>query len=394
MNNLQNLEAAWPLLAVGLFLLVGFAAHVLGRRAHVPRVTLLLLLGVLAGSSALGLVPDTVREWFPIVSEVTLSLVGFMLGGQFSTRKLRQSGRIVGAVSIMESLGAALLVLVLSLLAGTPLILALLLAGIAPATAPAATLDVVREIGAKGPLTDTVLGVVVIDDAYGIVLFSLLMAVAQTVSGGQSSTVVLLLSAVWEIGGGIVVGGLLGLPMAWISGRVRPGELTLLEALGFVLLCGGISLALGVSYLLAAIALGTVVTNRAKHHERPFHAIEGIYQPFLIVFFLMAGLEFDLAALGPLGLTAAVYVGARSLGKLLGGYVGARSVGAPPTVKRYVGFCLFPQAGVALGLALVAARKFPEYGVGLLSVLVATTFLFEVFGPVATRVALHRAGEA
>ncbi len=386
-------ETAWPLIAVGAFLLVGYAAHVIGRRAHVPRVTLLLLIGVVAGPNALGLVPRSAAEWFPIVSEVALSIIGFMLGERFIGRRMKSAGKIILAVSIAETLGAAIAVFVVLALLGVPIELALLLAGIAPASAPAATVDVVRENGAAGPLTDVVLGVVAIDDVYGIALFSLLLVMAQAISG-EGVAVAALASAGWEIVGGIGVGVLLGVPMAWVSGRARPGELTLIETLGFVLLCGGIAVALDVSYLLAAIALGATVANRAKHHERPFHAIEGIEQPFLIVFFLFAGFEFDLMESRSFGLAGLAYVVARSVGKLLGCAVGARAVDAPEVIRKYVGWCLLPQAGVALGLGLLAAQRFPEYGSSLLSLLVGTTFLFEVLGPIATRISLRRSGEA
>jgi Kef-type K+ transport system membrane component KefB len=181
--------------------------------------------------------------------------------------------------------------------------------------------------------------------------------------------------------------------MAWLSGRVRPGEATLMEALGFVFVCGGLASWLGASYLLACIVLGGVVAWRAKHHTRPVHAIEGISEPFLVVFFVLAGLSLDFEALRALGVVGALYVGGRVLGKLSGAWLGARIAGAPAQLRRYAGTCLLPQAGVALGLGLMAAERFPEYGPRILSLLVGTTVVFEMIGPLATRAALQRAGE-
>jgi Kef-type K+ transport system membrane component KefB len=382
----------WPLVIVGGLLLVGFLAHELGRRAHVPRVTLLLLLGVIAGPSGLGLLPESVREFFPLAAEVTLSMVGFMLGEQFFGKNFRKTGRIVLGVSVAESLGAAVCVLIGLLLAGAPLPLALLLAGIGPASAPAATVDVIRESKASGPLTDTVLGVVAIDDAFGILLFSLFLVVAEAWAG-SSATWVTLAAGGWEIMGAVVVGLVLGLPMAWLTGRIRPGELTLVETLGFVLGCGGLANVIGVSYLLSCIVLGAVVANRSRH-SIPFHAIEGISQVFMIIFFLLAGLELDLAEFLAFGALGLAYMLARCVGKLVGAPLGARAADAPRVVRTHVGWCLLPQAGVALGLALVAGQRFPELAPGLLSLLVATTFLFEVLGPISTRLALHLSVEA
>lgn len=385
--------AGWHLLVLGLFLLAGYLAHVLGRKAHVPRVTLLLLLGVLAGPSVLDLVPHAVEQWFGLAAQLALSVVGFLLGERFFVKTLRETGRLVLFVALAETIGAVVVVFALLTLVGVPTVFALLLAGVSATSAPAASVDVVRELRAKGAVSSTVLGVVALDDAFGIIVFNVVLVVAQALDGGGAGWS-LLAHGAWELLGAVLIGSVVGFPMAYLTGRVRPGELTLIEALGFVLACSGLASIAGASYLLSCIVLGVIVANRARHHHRPFHAIERISQPFLIVFFLLAGFELDFKALGLLGVTAAVYVVGRSGGKLLGSYVGARLANAPATVRRYAGLCLLPQAGVALGLGLLAAQRFPDYGPQLLSLLVGTTFLFEVVGPIAARVALLHAKEA
>jgi Kef-type K+ transport system membrane component KefB len=390
---LTGVTSGWLLVALGLFLLAGYLAHVVGRRAHVPRVTLLLLLGVAVGPHGLHLVPEAISDWFSVVAQLALSVVGFMLGERFLGRNLRESGRLVFAVSIGESLGAALVVLLGLIAIGASPVFAMLLAGIAVASAPAATVDVIREIDARGRMTDTVLGVVAIDDAYAIMSFTVLVVIAQALAGDGLSGPILLEGA-WELVGAIALGVFIGAPMAWVTGRVRPGELTLLEALGFVLLCGGIASLIGVSYLLACIVLGAVVANRATHHTRPFHAIEGVSQPFLVVFFVLAGFQLDPSMFASVGLLGSGYLLFRIIGKVIGAYAGARLVRAPHVFAKHVGWCLLPQAGVALGLGLLAAERFPAIGSMILSLLVGTTFLFELVGPVATRVSLVRVGEA
>jgi len=235
-------------------------------------------------------------------------------------------------------------------------------------------------------------GVVALDDAYGVMLFSLLLVLAEIVSGGEGSFAVVL-DGLWEVAGACLLGGVLGGPMGWLSGRVRPGELTLLEALGFVLLCGGLATSFGVSHILACIALGATAARFSPPDMRPLHAIENVSQPFLVLFFLLAGLEFDPSAFGASVLVAVVYVVARTAGKFGGGYLGARIARAPDVVRRTIGWCLLPQAGIALGLGLVAAERLPEVGDELVSILVGTTFFFEVVGPLVTRAALASAGE-
>ena len=393
MPHSVQLNQALPLLVIGLFLLAGYLAHVIGRRAHVPRVTLLLLLGVVGGPHVLGLVPERAEEWFPLATHIALSVVGFMLGERFLGKSLRQLGGVVLSVSIAVTLITAAIVFVGLWALGVDLGLALILAAIAPATAPAATVDVVRESRSAGKLTTTVLAVVAVDDAFGIILFTLAIAGLEAAGAGGLSFAALGMG-VWELVGAIIVGIALGLPMAWITGRLRPGELTLVEALGFVLLCGGLATLIGASYLLSCIVMGTVVANRARHHTRPFHAIEGVSQLPLIVFFILAGIKFEPREFVAFGAIGAGYVVFRAIGRVVGGYAGAVAVKAPAVVTRYVGWCLLPQAGVALGLGLMAAERFPEHGRSILVILVATTFLFEVLGPIVTRVALSRSGES
>ena len=385
-------ESGHLLLVWGAFLLVGFVAHYVGRRTHVPRVTLLLVLGVLTGPAVLDLVPHGVSEWFPTVSRVALSMVGFILGHQFEWRSLRRTGTSVLVVSLVEALLSAVAVALALVAAGTDLALALLFAAGAPATAPAATLDVIRGARARGPVTDLVSRVVAIDDAWGVLLFSVLIVVVQTLHGGSFDGG-LLLHGLWEVGGGLLVGALLGLPVAWLGGRVVEGQLTLVEMLGAVLLVAGLAELLGFSHLLASMAMGTVVANRPRH-DPAFHAIEDASQPFLIVFFLLAGYELDLVMLRSVPLIGVVYVLARAAGKLGGATLGARLAGLGRAERRYAGWCLLPQAGVALGLGLALAERFPELGRGLLSTLVATTIAFELVGPSSTQLALARAGES
>jgi Kef-type K+ transport system membrane component KefB len=385
-------SGGWILALLGLFLLLGVFADVAGRRAHVPRVTLLLLLGFLAGSYVFDDSAAIVNTWFPLVAGVALSMVGFILGERFFGRSLREVGRRVLWVSMFESLAAVVVVFVVLWALGVNFTLAILLAGLAPATAPAATLDVIRETKARGPVTDVTTGVVAIDDAYGVILFSLLLVAAQSLAGGESSWSVVL-AGVWEILGALLLGLAFGVPMAWISGRLDPGQLTLLEALGFTLLCGGVAAMIQVSHIMACMAMGAMVARRSREGVRPLNAIEDVSRPFLVLFFLLAGFGFEPSAFIAMAGVVFAYVGARSVGKVVGGYLGARASGGSVRFRRTVGWCLFPQAGVALGLALIAVERFPETGRTLLSVIVGTTFIFEVIGPVATRLALGRAGE-
>lgn len=385
-------DNAKTLIALGVLFLCGFATDAIGRRTRLPRVTLLLILGFVIGASELDFLYPHEGKLFPVVTNIALAMVGFLLGERFTLSSLREHGKLVLWISIAEVIATALVVLVGLLLIGVQMDIALLLAGIAPATDPAATTDVVKETKADGKFTRTLLGVVGIDDAWGLILFSLMLTAAQVWSGQGDYTAPLLTGA-WELGGALVLGIVLGIPMAYTTGRINPGEPTLVEALGMVLLCAGMAIWLEVSFLLASMVLGSVVANLARHHTRPFHAIEGIEWPFMILFFILAGASLQTEALYRIGFVGGMYIIFRIIGRILGSWSGGSISHAGPVIRRWMGMALMPQAGVALGMALVAAQRRPDIGEIILPVVIASTVFFEVVGPVLTRIGLVKAGE-
>lgn len=384
--------SAQVLVTFGGLFLIGLLADLLGRRTPLPRVTLLLLAGFLIGPSVLDWLPQFTADWFPLLTDIALAMVGFLLGQKLTLPTLRQMGRSVLAMSIGEVILTSLLVFTVLALSGVALEIALLLAGIAPATAPAATMDVVSEYHAKGKFTDTLLGIVAIDDAWGLLVFSILLAIAQGLSG-QGGAGEVLASGAREIGGAVLLGLMLGIPMAYITGRIRPGEPTQAEALGLILLCSGLAAWWGVSHILTAMVMGAAVANLARHHDRPFHAIEGIEWPFLILFFLLAGAALHLEALAEIGLLGAGYIGLRIVGRILGTRLGGWLSDTDPAIRRWIGLALLPQAGVAIGMALLASQRFPELANIILPVVLGSTVIFELLGPVATRRVLIRMRE-
>lgn len=385
-------NTAWILFALGAILLGGLAIDAVGRHTPLPRVSLLLVFGFLIGPGNMHILPQVFVDSFDLMADMALLMVGFLLGGQFTLTALRENGREILWISIAAVIVTAVVVFAVLVPAGIGIELALILAGIAPATAPAATVDVVREARADGPFSRTLLGIVAVDDVWGLLLFSLCSAVAVA-SVGVGNMHVPLTAAVWEIGGAVVLGVLLGLPVAQLTGRIEPGEPTLTEALGVVFLCGGLALWMEVSFLIASMILGAMVVNFATHHTRPFHAIEHIEWPFMVIFFVLAGATLEFAALKHIGFIAGAYIAARAAGRLLGGWVGAVMCRAAQPVRRWIGLALMPQAGVALGMALVASSRIPHVAETLLPVVISSTMVFELIGPVLTRYALHRVGE-
>ena len=378
---------------IGAILLLSLATDYLGQKTRLPRVTLLLLFGFLIGPSGLNFLTDVHQAWFPLATDIALLMIGFLLGSQLSKRNIQKLGRMIFSISLVESSLTAIIVLLGLLLLGTKPEIAFILAGIATATAPAATTDVVHEMKARGAFTQTLLGIVAIDDAWGLIIFSL-MLIAAGFYAGDTAMIPLLLSGAWEIGGSVLVGVGLGIPAAFLTGRIRLGEPTLVEAIGVIFLCGGISLALGISLFLTVMVMGATVANLAKHHKRPFHAIEHIEWPFMILFFVLAGASLHLDALLQIGIVGLAYIVFRCMGKLSGAWLGAVISNAPDTIRNWIGIALMPQAGVALGMALIASQRFPESGAFIMSVVISAVVVFELFGPILTRMALLRSGEA
>jgi Kef-type K+ transport system membrane component KefB len=382
-------QTAETLLALGLMLMLGLAGDYLGRRTFLPRVTLLLAAGTLVGGQALDLIPTALSQHFETIANLALLMVGFLLGGQLTLPSLRAMGSALLWISLCAALASAVLVAVVLGAIGLPLDIAVLLGCIAAATAPAATADTVIETDSDSPFSRLLLAIVAIDDLWALVLFSFGLAFAALLNG-HGAIHDTLLHAGWEIGGAVMLGAAIGLPAAYLTGRLRPGQPMLTEALGLVFACGGAAIWLEVSFLIAAVTMGAVIANLARHHEYPFHEIENIEWPFMAVFFMLAGASLEIDALAGLGVVGLAYLLARALGKISGAWVGARVSGAGAEVRCWMGIALLPQAGVAIGMALLAAQRFPQRASLILSLVVATTVVFELLGPVFTRLALHR----
>lgn len=378
------------LLGLGGILLLGLATDHLGKQTFLPRVTLLLVFGALIGRDGLNIIPQLFLNRFDLIADTALLMVGFLLGGKLTKDNLQTSGRIILWISIMAAFVTAAVVTTGLLLAGLPVELAVLLGCISSATAPAATVDLVLESGGKGLFGQRLLNIVALDDAWGIILFSIGLTFVASINGMMGPAQPILV-ALTDIGGSILLGLCIGLPAAYLTGRIRPGQPMLTEALALVFICGGLAIWLEISFLIASMVLGATISNLARHHERPFHAIENVEWPFMAVFFVLAGASLEFSLIKEVGLVIVVYIVCRTIGKIIGSETGARLGRADSTTRRWMGVALLPQAGAATGMALVASNQFPEYRQVLLSVVISTTIFFEIIGPVLTRLALRKA---
>lgn len=374
------------LITLGVLFLLGLVADEVGRMTRLPRVTLLLILGIAAGNSGLELIPTDVSDWFDELSIVALTMVAFLLGGSLSRKHLGRYGRPVFTISVSIVIFTVVAVTVGLSAAGMPLGLALLLGAIATATAPAAMADVIRQSGVKNGFTTSLSGIVAIDDVWGLIVFSFALLLAGHSDGWED----LVAGSLWDLGGAAALGCAIGLPAAFLTGRLKPGEPLQAEALGIVFLAAGLALWFEVSFLLTGITAGAIIANTAQHHSRAFHEIEHVQWPFMILFFLLAGASLEIASLVLLGWSGALFLLLRVAGRLVGGIVGARLGGTAASEVHWYGPALLPQAGVAVGMALVASEAFPAWGPVIMAFTVASTVVFEIVGPPITLHAIRR----
>lgn len=374
------------LMTLGVLFLLGLAADQLGRVTRLPRVTMLLLLGMGAGSAGLGLIPDVVIQWFEEVSIVALTMVAFLLGGSLSRSNLSRNGRAIFWISLSIVICTVALVTIVLWAAGIDFGLALLLGAIATATAPAAMTDVIRQSGVKNGFTDTLNGIVAIDDAWGLIFFSIAVVLVDQSTGLSGFTS----GALWELGGAVLLGIMIGVPSAYLTGRLKFGEPLQAEAIGIVFLAAGLALWFEVSFLATGMVAGAIIANFARHHDRAFHEIEHIQWPFMLLFFLLAGASLDIQALFLLGWSGVLFLLLRIMGRIAGGAIGASLAGVPRNEVWWYGPALMPQAGVAVGMALVAGERFPHWASSIMVFTIASTVVFELLGPPATLSAIRR----
>ena len=370
--------------------MLGIATDAIGKRTHLPRVTLLLLFGILIGTHGLNIIPTVFIDNYAIIADIALVMIGFLVGGKLTINLIQKEGREVIIIAAFAVVLTTIVVTSGLLLLGVPPEIAIVLGCISSATAPAATLDVVMESDYRSQFVDRLIAIVALDDLLGLLLFSLALAILTNTGGAADYDSSVLITSVIEIGGAILLGIVIGLPAAFLTGKAKPGQPLFAEAVGLILICGGMAKWLGVSHLISAIVMGAVVTNYAKHHEYAFHEIKNIEWSFMVLFFTLAGASMHIVSLQEISLLLISYILLRTIGKLVGGNMGCRIVATDELTRKWLGSALLPQAGVAIGMALVASSYFEDDKAILLGVVIGATIIFEIFGPIFTRNAIHK----
>jgi Kef-type K+ transport system membrane component KefB len=381
---------------VAILLISGIVVGRVASKFKLPNVTGYLIAGVLIGPSLLSLIPADVAPKLGIISEAALGFIAYSIGSEFNLNLIKKTGGKIILITVCEALGAVIMVvLAMIFIFKQSVAFSLVLGSIGAATAPAATIMVIRQYRAKGPLVSTLLPVVAMDDAVGIVVFGVAVAIADTItSSGQSTSFLLMvLKPFLEIALALFIGLVIGLVLSYISRKAKGKDDLLSISLATIFLTLGIAEFLNVSTLLSCMMLGATVSNMTYGGDKVIAIIDRFTPPVFIAFFTMAGVDLQLDILRNVGLVGMGYVVFRVIGKILGASFGAKMAQAPDVVQKYLGYTLIPQAGVAIGLSMLAESAIPGMGVEIRAIVLAGTVIYELVGPVISKMALIKAGE-
>jgi Kef-type K+ transport system membrane component KefB len=401
-----------PLLAIGILLVGGFAVGELAEKVGLPKVTGYITAGILLNPGLFGFMPAELLDSTEPVTNIALAFITFSVGGTISLARIRRLGRSIGLITVFEAefaflaVAAGFLVLAPVLVRGTGLPwlaaivpLSLLVGSLASPTDPSATLAVAHEYRAKGDVSSTIMGVAAMDDALGIINYSLATAAAVALAGHAAFSVTSsLIEPLVSIVGAIALGVAFGLVFNGATRLFRKESegYFIVLVLGMLGLCFGVARLLGVDELLPTMSMGIFVVNTNPQHEKIFRVLERYTEQLIFVlFFTLSAMHLDLGALARVWPLALVFVVLRAGGKYGGTRLGARLGRAPAAVKRWAAAGLIPQGGIVIGLALLLKQNPALDRVSdlVLNLIIGAVVIHELVGPVLARLALRRAGE-
>ena len=401
-----QLETTKFVLMLGLIIFAGTLGGWLFQKLKIPQVVGYIVIGIFLGASGFHVIEPRVISALDSVSTIALSFIGFLVGGELKGQTIKKYGKQFVSILLFEAITPAIVVCTLVTVINyavtkdfaRSMSLGLILGAICSATAPAATTDVLVEYRTRGPLTTTVYGIVAMDDAVALVLYTIASTIVSPIIGGKSLPFgIQLLNIFNDIFGSIALGCLFGFIVEFFSRKLINKESRLLSlTLGALFLCTGFSQIFNLDNILAAMSIGAFVANFSKTKATPlFNTIEKFTPPVYVLFFVLVGAKLNIWIITPfLGIIAIIYVLARTLGKSIGASLGAWLTKAPKTVQKYLPYCLLSQAGVAIGLSIAAGNDFPDsIGPQILLIITATTFIVQLIGPIFVKIGVTKAGE-
>ncbi|SHK39034.1 cation:proton antiporter [Tepidibacter formicigenes] len=384
-------------ISLGIALILGVLLGKVMNKLKMPAVGGYIIAGLLIGVSGFNIVNERVIEELSFINDIALGIIAFNIGSEFKIEEMKKLGKNIFVIATCEALGAFTLVTSIIMLLGQNIQTALILGAISSATAPAATVMVLKEYKAKGPLTSTLLGVVAVDDAISLMIYAVASSVAKVFIKHEALTMSkVLIHPIMEIVLSVFVGALIGIILSYLLNKSKNESEVLTFTIASIILLVGISLHFNLSPLLCAMASGIMVTNVSSKGNKAFNTLEKWSSPITAAFFTLAGSRLDISLIPQIGLLGVMYLLFRMIGKVGGASIGAGISKAPQVVKKYIGLGLLSQVGVAVGLAITVSREFPGTALGsiVITILMATTILTEIIGPIATKIAVKKSKES
>lgn len=383
------------LLKVSIVLLVGVLGGKVARIFKLPNVSGYLIAGLFLGPSFFKFIGGQDVSNFSVISELALAIIAFSIGSEFVVKDMLRLGKSIVIITLAEVIGAVFIVFtVMYYIFNQPFAFSVVIASMSAATAPAATLLVIKQYNAYGPLTKTILPVVALDDVFGIIVFGIAMSLAHLTSGQDSFSIFKMISEpAIEIGGSLLLGLALGIVLVLVAKKSSGRDELQAVALVAIGIATGLSNSLGLSPLLTNIMMGTILVNMYPKSKRVFNSVNDFSTPVYILFFTLAGASLDLSILLQVGMLGIAYVIARASGKILGAWLGAKSVKANPTVTKNLGYALLPQGGISIGLLVLVRSQLPQFSAEISTIIMFSVLIYEVTGPIFAKLAIQKAGE-
>lgn len=382
------------LLVLSIAAIFGLLSASFLRKFKMPSVTGYLMAGLIIGPSVLGIIPHDTVDKISIISDLALGLIAFHIGENFEISRIKHLARRIISITVIQASFTFAIVAVVLYLTTRDIIFSLVIGSISAATAPAATMMVIKEYKSRGKLTDTLISVVALDDVMTIIIFSVITAICEIIKSGNVSFAEAVVHPFIEIFGSIGLGAVLGIIVAYSVRKRKARDFLLVNTLSMIVLGIGISLQYDMSLLLTCVSMGSVITNFSGKSSNVFDEIESFAVPVYLLFFTISGMHLEITVIKGIGMTGFVYILARTIGKISGAYLGAVLTRSSAKIKNFLGLGLLPQAGVAIGLSVIASEKFPEYGTTITNMVMLAVFFYEIVGPFVTKHVLIKSGEA
>ncbi len=380
---------------LSIIILIGLLGGRVAKKLALPSVSGYIVAGLILGPSFIDLVSKQDLGSLGFITDIALAAIAFSIGSEFLISDMKKVGKRTLILTITEVIGAFLVVfIVMFLIFRQPFEFSLVIASMSAATAPAGIVMVIRELRADGPLVKTILPVVALDDALGIMAFGVALSLAKMTSGLEEFTVFKIVSApLIEIFGSLLLGFLLGIVLTYLAKKAKGRDELLKISLAFILAGVGVSNFFNLSPLLTSMMMGGTLVNLKQNSKRVFGTINEFTPPINLLFFTLAGMSLDLRVLASVSFLGIGYILARAIGKIVGAGVGARALGESVTMQKYLGLSLLTQGGISIGLSSIVASELPQFSESIITVILFSVLVFEIMGPILAKVAITKAGE-